>query len=115
MSLYRNAEPLARQALAQAATRFRPIKYSTVYAAGFETAGGRHLAVIKTMKGKVQIWIEDVPGRPALGYPDPYAPTRPRHSNLDSQAPRVGKETAAVKWILEPSEVPAALDWYAKV
>jgi len=112
VSLYRNAEPLARQALAQAASRFKQIRPSTTKVAGFETASGRHLAVIKTVQGNVQIWIEDVAGRPQLGA---QRRTKPRHSNLMAQAPRVGRRTAAVKWLLAPTEVAAALEWYAKV
>lgn len=115
MTLLEGAAPVARQVLVQAASRFKQIRRSTVKVAGFETASGRQLAVIKEAKGRPTIFIEPVAGRPMLGRVDPYVPERPRNSNLDAQAPRLRNGKAAVKWILEPSEVPAALDWYAKV
>jgi len=103
----------ARRAEREVARRLERIRNPTTKIAGFETRSGRHLAVDLTVQG-VQIWTEDVPGRPLIGRVERYPASRTRNSNLNAQAPRVGRDKPAVVWKLEPHELAPLLDWYDK-
>ena len=93
---------------------FQPIRRGTDKIAGYETNSGRHLAIDRKTQ-RIQIWTEAVDELPMLGTAVPYPASRPRHSNLASQAPRVAAGRNALLWKLDPSELPAFLQWYQTV
>lgn len=99
------------QAEEMIAAMFRPIRSGSDKVAGYETNSGRHLAIDRKTQ-RIQIWTEAVDGRPPLGTVALYPASRPRHSNLAAQAPRVATGREALLWKLDPSELPTLLQWY---
>jgi hypothetical protein len=107
--------PLVQQAEALIAARLERIRRPTVKIAGFQTPSGRQLAIQRDALG-IQVWAEDVAipsGFDAV--PIRYAATRPRHSNLASQAPRVATGSEAILWKLATlGELERLLAWYMR-
>lgn len=103
-----------RQAEEKIAAIFRATRRGTDKISGYETNSGRHLAIDRKAQ-RIQIWTEAVDKRPPLGTVVLYSASRPRHSNLASQAPRVATGREALLWNLEPSELPTFLEWYQTV
>jgi hypothetical protein len=105
--------PLVQQAEALIATRMERTRRPTVKIAGFQTPRGRQLAIQRDALG-IQVWTENVAipsGFDAV--PIPYTATRPRHSNLASQAPRVATGREANLWKLPTiGELERLLAWY---
>jgi len=97
----------------EVARLLRRIKNPTTKIAGFETPAGRHLALDRTVQG-VQVWTEDLPGRPALGRVVRYPAKKSRNSNLQSQANRLATGRDAIMWKLEPAELMPLLAWYQR-
>ncbi len=79
--------------------RFQPIKQPTKYIAGFTTIEGRNVAVSLQQK-EAKLWLE--PGdwleavKSQLKDIEVYSPDRARNSNLDSNAPSLGKGKPAL-------------------
>jgi len=79
--------------------RFQPIKPPTKYVAGFITSEGRNIAVSLNQK-EAKLWLE--PGdwlgsvQSLMKDVDVYSPDRTRNSNLDSNAPNLGKGKPAL-------------------
>lgn len=100
-----------RQAEAAIAASLPPIRNGSIKLAGYETPGGRHLAIDRAVQG-IQIWTEDLPDQPPLGSVIRYPASRSRHSNLTSQAPRLATGKNALLWKLQPEDLDALLHWY---
>lgn len=79
--------------------RFQPIKDPTKYIAGFVTAEGREIAVSLNQK-LAKLWLEPGSWLDAAGSQVDdvvvYSEDQPRSSNLDSNAPHLGKGNPAI-------------------
>lgn len=106
--------PLVEQAEALIAARLERFRRPSIKIAGFQTPHGRQLAIQRHALG-IQVWTEKVAIPPGFdAAPIPYAATRPRHSNLASQAPRVATGREANLWKLATiGELERLLVWYA--
>lgn len=105
--------PLVQQAEALIASSLERVRRPTVKIAGFQTPRGRQLAIHRDALG-IQVWTENVAIPSGFDVvPIPYAATRPRHSNLASQAPRVATGREANLWKLRTiGELERLLGWY---
>jgi hypothetical protein len=95
------------------ASRLERIKPGNKKVAGFQTKGGRHLALQRDVQG-INIWTEDLDPPEQIAPCERYAAHRHRHSNLTSQASRVATGKPARLWRLENmSQLEALMAWYA--
>ena len=107
------ASASVRQAESLIASRFERIKRGSKKVVGFQTKLGRHLALQLDVQS-INVWTEDLNAPSQIAPYERYASGRPRHSNLASQAPRVGSGNAARLWRLnDTAQLEALMAWYA--
>jgi hypothetical protein len=103
-----------KQAELLIASRFERIKRGSKKVVGFQTELGRHLALQLDVQS-ISVWTEDLDPPEQFASYERYAPTRSRHSNLASQAPRVATGKAARLWKLnDATQLEALMAWYAR-
>lgn len=107
------ASASVKQAESLICSRFERIKRGSKKVVGFQTKLGRHLALQLDMQS-INVWTEDLNPPNQIASCERYAPNRSRHSNLASQAPRVGNGKAARLWRLkDTTQLEALMAWYA--
>lgn len=103
------------QAEATIVSRLERIKPGNGKLVGFQTNYGRHLALQRDVRC-INVWTEDLAAPQQFAPFERYPAHRSRHSNLASQAPRLGTGNDARKWRLENTEqLEALVAWYAQV